>query len=109
MPQPKIYSNSAKRQAAFRRRRKQELAALYAAKGLPPLPQIATMPGWSRWRKVLDQAEESLRNVRQEMQDYYDDRSEQWQESGKAGEFTEKMDAVEQLVDQVAECRSQIE
>ena len=43
------------------------------------------------------------------MQSYYDDRSEEWQESDKADDFTQKMEAIETLIDSVAECRSQIE
>jgi hypothetical protein len=108
MPQPKQPRTNAQRQAAFRSRKLQELAALHASKGLPALPVIPTIPGWRRWRQVLGQAEDALRNVHDEMQSYYDERSEDWQQSGNADEFTAKMEAVEELVDHVAECRGQI-
>ena len=99
MPQLRKYGSDAERQAACRARRALAQAALQAAKGLPPLPRIATIPGWSRWRHVMAQAEEALRGVHEQMQSYYDDRSEEWQEGEKANEFTQKMEAVEQLVD----------
>jgi hypothetical protein len=106
MTPPKQPRSNAERQAAFRHRRRQELAALQASKGLPALPAIVTIPGWRRWRQVLEQAEQALRDVHNQMQSYYDDRSEEWQESDNADEFIEKMDAVEELVDQVAECQT---
>jgi hypothetical protein len=109
MPQPKKYGSDAERQAACRRRRALAQAALQAAKGLPPLPRIATIPGWPRWRQVLGQAEEALSNVHEQMQSYYDDRSEEWQEGEKAEEFIEKMEAMEELVGQIGECRDKIQ
>ena len=108
MPQPRAYSSDAERQAAFRRRRQQAQAALQAAKGLPPLPGIATMPGWPRWRQVLDQVRQALTEVHEQMQAYYDERSDDWLESDKADTFTQRTEAVEELIDHVAECRSQL-
>jgi enamine deaminase RidA (YjgF/YER057c/UK114 family) len=109
MPQPKEYRSNADRQAAYRRRRKEAHAALQSAKGLPPLPAVATMPGWRRWRQVLEQFEQALSEAHEQMQRYYDDRSDDWIESEKADEFTEKMEAVEELIDQIADCRGRIE
>lgn len=109
MPQPRKHASNAARQAAFRRRRDQTTEALQQAKGLTPLPSIQTIPGWSRWRQVLSQAEQALRQVHEQMQDYYDDRSEEWQESEKADEFTERTEAVEELVEQITECQSRLE
>lgn len=105
MPQPAKYRSNADRQAAYRRRLHQNRDALQAAKGLPPLPAIATIPGWSRWRQVLNDASRALQVVHDQMQTYFDERSEQWQESEKADQFTEKMDALEELVDQIDQCR----
>ena len=107
MPEPRKHASDAARQAAFRRRRDQTIKALQHAKGLMPLPAIATIPGWSRWRQVLGLVEQALREVHDQMQTYYDDRSEDWQDSDKAQEFNDTMDAVEELVDKVAECRDE--
>ena len=40
---------NATRQAAWRRRQAQSHAQALAAKGLPAMPTIATLPGTSRW------------------------------------------------------------
>lgn len=108
MPQSRQYHSNAARQAAFRRRSNQRMAALQAAKGLTPLPSGTTMPGWQRWRQVLAQAEQALRSAHEQMKEYYDERSDEWLESEKADAFTERMEAVEELIDHVADCRSQI-
>jgi len=108
MPQPKAYRSNAERQAAFRRRRSQNVAALQAARGLPLLPAIATIAGWQRWRQLLEQIEKALQEAHAQMQSYCDERSEDWQDSDKAEAFAERMTAIEELIDHVAECRSQI-
>jgi len=109
MPQAKEHRSNAERQAAYRRRQSAALTALQSAKGLPPLPTIVTIPGWHRWRQVLAQTEQAVRDVYEEMEAYRDDRSDQWLESDKAGAFEERLEAVEALTEQIAECRSQIE
>jgi hypothetical protein len=108
MPQPRKYRSDAERQAACRRRRRAALQALQATKGLPALPSIATIPGWQRWREVLDQVENALNNVLDQMQSYYDDRSDDWLESYKAEEFIERMKVVQKLADRAADCRMDI-
>ena len=60
-------------------------------------------------RQVLEQFEQALSEAHEQMQRYYDDRSDDWIESEKADEFTEKMEAVEELIDQIADCRGRIE
>jgi len=109
MPQSEMPNSNAKRQAAFRRRRSQALAALQAAKGLPPLPAIATIPGWPRWRQLLAQMEQAARDMHEQMQSYHDERTDEWQESDKAEDFSEKMNAIEALLDHVVECRELIQ
>ncbi len=99
---------NAERQAAFRRRREKAQAALEAAKGLAPLPAIATMPGWHRWRQVLGQVEQALREVHDQMQSYYDERTDDWMESDRGNEFEAKVDLVESLADQAAECLDEL-
>jgi hypothetical protein len=108
MPQNRQARSNAERQAAFRRRRREAHAALEAAKGLAPLPPIATIPGWRRWREVIEQVERSLREVHEQMQSYYDDRSEDWQSSDKAEEFTEKMQSVESLAEHADVCLGEL-
>ena len=79
MPTPKKHNSNAQRQAAYRKR--QELARQIERqqKGLPPLSAIPTMPGTRRWTHMLEQARILVDTVKQEREDYYDERSEAWQ------------------------------
>jgi hypothetical protein len=99
MPQPRMYSSHAARQAAYRSRQEQAREQQLHAKGLPPLPAIAGMPGTCRWRGAVSQAICLLTTVVNEMQDYFDERSEEWQEGERAEEHQQRIEAVEDIVD----------
>ena len=103
MPQPKIHASAAKRQAAFRARRERARQAELAAKGLPSLPVISSMPGWPRWNASFTAAQELIACNLSEMQDYYDDRSESWQESQRGEEHQERIASVEAVLDALGE------
>jgi hypothetical protein len=62
---------------------------------------VTTIPGEKRWQGMKEQAETLLRSMRDEMQGYFDDRSEAWQESEKAEAFQERIDAIDGLLDQI--------
>ena len=99
MPQPKLYDSAAARQAAYRSRCEQERQNELTAKGLPPMPAISSMPGWSRWNAALLMAQEMLSLTLEEMHGYYDDRSESWQNSERGEEHQEKVSSVEAVLD----------
>ena len=101
MPQPKRYPTNAKKQAAYRRRRKTETQAQFDAQYLPPLPTVDGMPGIVRWRRAIQLAQQLISTVQQEMDDYYDSRSEQWQESERGEEFQERKQAVENALQEL--------
>jgi hypothetical protein len=103
MPQPKKHACAAARQAAYRRRRDQTRLAQLSVKGLPALPAMASMPGWARWNGALQMARALVEETLGEMQDYYGDRSESWQESGRGEQHEERMAAVEAVVDALSE------
>ena len=103
MPQPKHYISHAERQAAYRTRCKQARNAELAAKGLPTLPAISTIPGWSRWNAAINAAHKLISSTISEMQDYFDDRSETWQESDRADEHQEKINALQAVLDALAD------
>jgi hypothetical protein len=103
MPQPKHYVSAAARQAAYRKRCDRTRQAELASKGLPSLPAISTMPGWPRWNASIEAARELVERTIEEMQEYFDDRSEVWQESERAEEHQEKIDAVQTLLDAFGE------
>ena len=103
MPQARKYADRAEQQSAYRQRCEQARKAELAAKGLPPLPAIATLPGWPRWNASMKAAHELLIRTLDEMQVYFDDRSEVWQESERGEEHQERIDALETVLDALGE------
>jgi len=101
MPTPRKYQTDAERQAAYRQRQAQARRAEQQEKGLPPLPSVPTMPGEKRWQAMTDQARALLGAQRDEMQSYYDEHSEAWQESDKGASLRERIDAIGEMLDQL--------
>jgi hypothetical protein len=99
MPQERRYANQAQRQAAYRRRTENARQAQLHSKGLPTTPAIATMPGSARWKAALMRATELVSMVHEEMQDYFDERTETWQESERGEQHEERRAAVEEVLD----------
>ena len=99
MPTPRKYASSAERQAAHRRRSSDALAALSVAKGLPAVSPINTLPSLRRWQAMLHTASQVLESACEEMQAYADDRSESWQDSQKAEDMAERIQAIEAATD----------
>lgn len=97
MPQPRKYASHAARQAAYHHRREQARQQQLSAKGLPPTPALPSVPGYPRWRQAIEQARLLIEMVNTEMQDYVDERSEQWQESERAETFREQIDSVTEV------------
>lgn len=96
MATPRQYATAADRQAAYRARR----AATAGTKSLPiPPPK----PGYRRWEVILDQVQAQLEGVVEEMADYRDERSEAWQNSVRCEQFTESLEALEDLIEQLRE------
>ena len=99
MPQPKVHASAAERQAAFRLRSEQARQAEIATKGLPPLPVIPSIPGWPRWNATFRMAHALLDGAVTEMQDYFDDRSDTWQESERGEDHQERTESAEAVRD----------
>jgi len=102
MARPRKHQSNAKRQAAYRQRTRQAIFRQLEAKGLPALPAIPTIPGWSRWNQAIQQAGGLVTQVQSEMEDYYDDRSETWQDSDQGKEFQERLQDVSDVLDAVS-------
>jgi len=96
-------AQTAVRQQRFRERQAQARRAEQVVKGLPALPAIPTMPGQARWRRALAAARLLVEQVDAEMQSYYDDRSETWQESDAGAEFAERQEGVATVLGQLDE------
>ena len=103
MPQPRKHASAAQRQAAYLQRQRSAVVEQLTQKGLVPLPALSTIPGQTRWRQALSQAQWLIETVSGEMQDYHDDRSESWQESEKAESFLERLDQVQSISEQLSE------
>ena len=99
MPHPRHYPDAAAKQRAYRERQALARRAELAAKGLPPLPPLPTLPSRARWQALLAQAQLALETARDEMQAYYDARSETWLQGERATTMQEQLDALEQVLD----------
>lgn len=83
MPEVRKHATNAQRQAAYRKRKEQARTQQLSARSLPPLPAIPSMPGEVRWATALKHAQHLLESTLEEMEQYYDDRSEDWQEGAR--------------------------
>lgn len=99
MPTPRLHVNPAARQAAYRRRCAEARRSELAAKGVPALPTLATMPGNTRWKGLVRQASLLLGTVQEEMEEYYEHRSVTWQASERGAAFPERLQAVQETYD----------
>jgi hypothetical protein len=97
MPQPAKYKNQAARQAAYRARQGQAAREAAKQRGLPPLPALPAMPGTARWKAALTLALRLVEEVGEQMQSYFDERSQTWQESERAQDFTVRVQAIEEV------------
>ena len=103
MPQPRKHGSHAERQAAYRCRCELARQQQLTAKGLPPTPALPTVPGRRRWHAALKQAVDLVEMVLQEREQYFDDRSETWQQGNQGDEFQEEIDATENARDVLAD------
>lgn len=101
MPTPKCYPSNAAKQRAYRNRQAQARNQEQRAKGLPPVSPIPTMPGTRRWNAQVHLALAALQAAHQEMDAYYDDRSEAWQEGEKGRDLQERLQSIEDILDQL--------
>ena len=98
MSPPRKHDTNSARQAAYRLRQSSARQAEQSAKGLPSLPQIASLPGEVRWRTAIRYALALLTLVKDEMIAYFDARSETWQESDRGAAHQERIDTLEELL-----------
>jgi hypothetical protein len=98
MPQERKHNTNSARQAAYRLRQARGRQAEQSEKGLPSLPQIASLPGQVRWRTAIRYALALLTLVKDEMIAYFDARSETWQESDRGAAHQERIDTLEELL-----------
>lgn len=92
-------ATDAQRQAAYRRRRRDMVDGLMTARGLPTLPAISTIPGWPRWKEAMGRIAAQLEVIEREMTDYYEERSERWQESERAEAFDGNLNVLRTIME----------
>ena len=106
MPTPRQYANNAAKQRAYRDRARLDRIRERREKGLPATPPIPTIPAQRRWDAMLLQAQATIEMAREEMEDYFNDRSETWQDGEKGEALNERMEDLDTIVsslnDQVA-------
>ena len=105
MAQARKYESAAARQAAYRLRQEQARSAQLQERGLPSLPVLPSLPGYPRWNAALMRAVEHLRLVHVEMSDYFEARSQRWQESERGEEHLERVSTLEEVLASVEELR----
>ncbi len=93
MARSRKYATAADRQSAYRARQRN--------KRIEPTgsPRISAIPSTARWTKLLAQATTPLETLKDEMQSYFDERSENWQESERGIAFAERIELVEAALD----------
>jgi hypothetical protein len=101
MPYAKKYADAAAKQRAYRQRQREARLAELTAKGLPPLPAIATMPSRERWQGLIEQARIALQTAHDEMATYWDERSEIWQASERGEAMQDRIEALDQVIEQL--------
>jgi len=99
MPFPRQYPDHAARQRAYRARQADARLAEQAAKGLPAAPSLPTLPSRARWQALLAHAQAALETARDEMQTYYDARSDAWQQGDRATTLQEQLDTLTKVID----------
>jgi len=83
-------AQAAIRQSRFRKRQQEARRREQREKGLPPMPKITAMPGSARWKATIEAAEALLSQAAEEMDDYWNERSEIWQEGYAAEEHLQR-------------------
>ena len=99
MPQPRHHADNAAKQRANRARQAEARRSEQQAQWLPPAPPLPTLPSQARWQALLARSRCELETIRDEMQAYYDARSETWQQGERATALLEQIESLEQALD----------
>jgi len=92
MPTPRHYATNAARQAAYRAR---QALLTPAARTQRPAPGA----GPRRWARLLGQAQGLLEEIVRAMATHEAARSDTWHESARGERFTERLEALEEILD----------
>jgi hypothetical protein len=101
MPRQRKYQTNSERQAAYRRRCAQAGKIVQAADPIP------SAPGPRRWKATLNKASVLLDCAMREMQGYFDQHSEAWQESQPGESLTEMLESVQDALSALEDVQHQ--
>lgn len=107
MPTHRKHASNADRQAAYRARCELAREMELTTKGLPQIPRVPSIPGHRRWDAMVVQAHSLFESITQEMDTYYEERSDEWQTSDRGERFAERKDSVEQMAAQIEDLMHQ--
>jgi len=93
MARPRKHTGAAERQRAYRARLRGRRTT--GPESSPAPSAISAMPSTARWSALITQARTCLQTVQDEMQSYYYDRSDAWQEAERGLAFEERIELVE--------------
>jgi hypothetical protein len=79
-----------------------------AAKGLPPLSPLPTVPGYPRWKQDFVETQYRMERTRDEMQDYFDRRTEQWQESERGELMEQRIQILEEVIEKLESLQEEV-
>lgn len=96
IPQIRKHASAAERQAAYRQR----CAQTEKSKAIPQIP------GYRRWNAMKSQALSLLEQIASEIECYCNQHSDAWQDSDRGEAFTEAMDTLGQIADELREAAS---
>ena len=96
-------AQAAIRQRRFRMRQQDIRLREQREKGLPPMPRITAMPGTARWKATIEAAEALLSQAAEEIDEYWEYRSETWQESYAAEELLQRKKRLSKMAETLSE------
>ena len=99
MGRARMHCNQAAKQAAYRQRRAQASHRAAAVAPALALARVPATPGHRRWQRLLQHTQAVLETVTCEMQEYYEARSEQWQEDERGAAFVTRCEALEDALE----------
>lgn len=102
MPTPKVYESTAERMRAYRLRKKQAAGSELDVAGVGASASLGTAARYAHWNALIKSAQAALQTAHDQMEAYFADRSDRWQESDRGEQFQERIDSLENLLEDLA-------
>jgi hypothetical protein len=99
MPQPRRHQSAAAKQRSYRQRLEARFGDSVCTGRIPKGSAVPGIPSTARWRALRGQAIEVLGILKDEMESYQADRSDNWQQSERGEAFQEKLDLLQEAME----------